>query len=62
MAKNWTDMVNEAKAEVMEVLPEEALRTLRAYQDALLIEVRDADSGKVPGCGDDLLGYTAYAG
>ena len=40
MAKNWTDMVNEVKAEVMGVLTEEAHRTLHDDQDALLVEVR----------------------
>jgi len=44
MVKSWTDMVNEAKAEVPGVSPEEAHRRLRDDQDALLIEVRDAES------------------
>ncbi len=44
MAKSWTDMVNEAKAEVTGVSPAEAHQRLQDDQDALLIEVRDAES------------------
>lgn len=44
MAKSWTDMVNEAKAEVVGVSPAEAQQRLQDDQEALLIEVRDAES------------------
>ena len=44
MAKSWTDMVNEAKSVVIGVSPEEARQRLQNDTDALLIEVRDADS------------------
>ena len=44
MVKSWTDMVNEAKAEVTGVSPEEAHQRLQNDQHALLIEVRDAES------------------
>ena len=44
MAKSWTDMVNEAKSVVIGVSPEEARQRLQNDPDALLIEVRDADS------------------
>ena len=44
MAKSWTDMVNEAKAEVTGVSPAEAYQRLLDYPEALLIEVRDAES------------------
>ena len=44
MAKSWTDMVNEAKAVVTGVSPEEAQQRLRDDSEALLIEVRDAES------------------
>ena len=44
MAKSWTDMVNEAKSMVIGVSPEEARQRLQNDTDALLIEVRDADS------------------
>ena len=44
MAKSWTDMVNEAKAEVTGVSPAEAYQRLQDDPEALLIEVRDAES------------------
>ena len=44
MAKSWTDMVNEAKAEVTGVTPAEAYQNLQNDREALLIEVRDAES------------------
>lgn len=44
MAKSWADMVNEAKSVVIGVSPEEARQRLQNDTDALLIEVRDADS------------------
>ncbi|MDE0822371.1 MAG: hypothetical protein OSB07_00120 [Dehalococcoidia bacterium] len=44
MAKTWTDMVNEAKAVVTGVSPAEAHQRLRDDEEALLIEVRDAES------------------
>ena len=44
MAKSWTDMVNEAKSVVIGVSPEETRQRLENDTDALLIEVRDADS------------------
>ena len=44
MAKSWTDMVNEAKAEVTGVTPAQAYQSLRDNPEALLIEVRDAES------------------
>lgn len=44
MAKSWTDMVNEAKAVVTGVSPEEAKQRLIDDPEALLIEVRDAES------------------
>lgn len=44
MAKSWTDMVNEAKAQVTGVTPAEAYRSLEDNPEALLIEVRDAES------------------
>ena len=44
MAKSWTDMVNEAKSVVIGLSPEEARQRLQNDTDALLIEVRDADS------------------
>ena len=44
MAKSWTDMVNEAKSAVIGLSPEEARQRLQNDTDALLIEVRDADS------------------
>ena len=44
MAKSWTDMVNEAKAEVTGVSPAEAYQRLQADPEALLIEVRDAEA------------------
>ena len=44
MAKSWTDMVNEAKAEVTGVSPAEAHQRLQDDPEALLIEVRDAES------------------
>ena len=44
MAKSWTDMVNEAKAEVTGVSPVEAYQRLQDDPEALLIEVRDAES------------------
>ncbi len=44
MAKSWTDMVNEAKAEVTGVGPTEAHQRLQDDPEALLIEVRDAES------------------
>ncbi|MEC8911701.1 MAG: hypothetical protein VYC44_12005 [Chloroflexota bacterium] len=44
MAKSWTDMVNEAKSVVIGVSPEEARQRLQNDTDALLIEVRDANS------------------
>ena len=44
MAKSWADMVNEAKSVVIGVSPEEARQRLQNDTDALLIEVRDANS------------------
>ena len=44
MAKSWTDMVDEAKAEVTGVSPAEAYQRLQDDPEALLIEVRDAES------------------
>jgi predicted sulfurtransferase len=44
MAKTWTDMVNEAKAVVTGVSPAEAHQRLRDDEEALLIEVRNAES------------------
>ena len=44
MAKSWTDMVNEAKTEVTGVSPAEAHQRLQDDPEALLIEVRDAES------------------
>jgi hypothetical protein len=44
MAKSWTDMVNEAKAEVTGVSPTEAYQRLQDDPEALLIEVRDAEA------------------
>jgi len=44
MAKSWTDMVNEAKAEVTGVSPTKAHQRLQDDPEALLIEVRDAES------------------
>ena len=44
MVKTWTDMVNEAKAVVTGVSPTEAHQRLRDDEEALLIEVRDAES------------------
>ena len=44
MAKSWTDMFNEAKAEVTGVSPAEAHQRLQDDPEALLIEVRDAES------------------
>ena len=44
MAKSWTDMVNEAKAVVHGVSPNEAHQRLQNNPEALLIEVRDAES------------------
>ncbi len=44
MAKSWTDMVNDAKAEVTGVSPTEAHQRLQDDPEALLIEVRDAES------------------
>ena len=44
MAKSWTDMVDEAKAEVTGVSPAEAHQRLKDDPEALLIEVRDAES------------------
>ena len=44
MAKSWTDMVNEAKAQVTGIPPEEAHQRLQDDTEALLIEVRDAES------------------
>ena len=44
MAKSWTDMVNEAKAEVTGVSPAEAHQRLQHDPEVLLIEVRDAES------------------
>jgi len=44
MAKSWTDMVNEAKSVVTGVSPEEAKQRLFDDPEALLIEVRDAES------------------
>ena len=43
MAKRWTDMVNEAKAAVHGVSPQEAQQRLQNDPEALLIEVRDAE-------------------
>ena len=44
MVKSWTDMVNEARAEVTGISPEEVRQRLQNDQYALLIEVRDAES------------------
>jgi len=44
MAKSWTDMVTAAKAVVTGVSPEEAQQRLKDDPEALLIEVRDAES------------------
>ena len=44
MAKSWTDMVNEAKAEVTGVNPAEAYQRFQDDPEALLIEVRDSES------------------
>lgn len=44
MAKSWMDMVNEAKAEVTGVTPMEAYQSLQDDEEAILIEVRDAES------------------
>ena len=44
MAKSWTDMVNEAKTEVTGVSTAEAHQRLQDDPEALLIEVRDAES------------------
>jgi len=44
MAKSWTDMVTAAKAVVTGLSPEEAQQTLKDDPEALLIEVRDAES------------------
>ncbi len=44
MAKSWTDMVNEAKSQVTGVSPAEAYECLQDDPEALLIEVRDAES------------------
>ena len=44
MAKSWKDMVNEAQAEVTGVSPVEAHQRLQDDPEALLIEVRDAES------------------
>ena len=44
MAKSWTDMVNEAKAQVTRVSPAEAYECLQDNPEALLIEVRDPES------------------
>ncbi len=42
--QSWTDMVNEAKSVVTGVSPEEAKQRLLDDPEALLIEVRDAES------------------
>ncbi|MDA1127825.1 MAG: hypothetical protein O2913_03875 [Chloroflexi bacterium] len=44
MAKSWTDMVNEAKSQVTGISPEQAYQRLQEDQEAMLIEVRDAES------------------
>jgi hypothetical protein len=44
MPKSWNDMVNEAKAETTGVTPVEAHQSLQDNRDALLIDVRDAES------------------
>lgn len=44
MAKSWTDMVTAAKAVATGVSPEEAQQRLKDDPEALLIEVRDAES------------------
>ena len=44
MAKSWTDMVNEGKAVLTEVSPEEAQQRLHDDSETLLIEVRNAES------------------
>ena len=44
MAKSFMDMVAEAKGEVAGVTPAEAYKRLQENPDALLIEVRDAES------------------
>ena len=53
MAKTFTQMAAEAAAEVSGVSPSEAQRLLAGDPEALLIDVRDAESiratGKIPG-------------
>jgi hypothetical protein len=44
MAKSWADMVTAAKAVVTGVSPEDAQQRLKDDPEALLIEVRDAES------------------
>ena len=44
MPKSWNDMVDEAKAQTTAVTPAEAHRSLQDNGDALLIDVRDAES------------------
>ena len=47
MAKSWMETVNEAKSQVTGVTPTEAHQSLQDNPEAVLIEVRDAES--VPG-------------
>ena len=44
MAKSWNDMVDAAKAETTAVTPVQAHQSLQDNRDALLIDVRDAES------------------
>ena len=44
MAKSWMDMVTEAKSQVAGVTPTEAHQSLQDNTEAILIEVRDAES------------------
>lgn len=44
MAKTWNDMVDAAKAETTAVTPAQAHQSLQDNSEALLIEVRDAES------------------
>ena len=47
MAKSWMETVNEAKSQVTGVTPTEAHQSLQDNPEAVLIDVRDAES--VPG-------------
>lgn len=44
MVKSWNDMVDEAKAQTTAVTPAQAHQSLQDNRDALLIDVRDAES------------------